>query len=134
MNQLSSTIVDLSVVGMTEGSLKARSLLAHSGHSNEVESQDKQQTTDAPQSSPDKSKSEEMPQMTSDKDSSSDHQKTVEKQSIPTEEETAPTANPQTSTIQSVPARPVTIVGESLLALLVASPFLLFALKKWFHK
>lgn len=133
MTQRNSTIIGTSLIGMAVG-LQANPLLAHTGHSNKVESQDKQQTTDNQPPSPEPAKSEETPQMSSDEESTVDSLKTTKEQPTLTESETTQIPHIQETTSQSILTVPVPVMGESLLALLVASPFLLFALKRWFHK
>ncbi|AFZ38198.1 hypothetical protein Sta7437_4760 (plasmid) [Stanieria cyanosphaera PCC 7437] len=135
-----SLISFVSIAGL---SLQTKPLLAHSGHSDKVESQERPQTINNQQSpSHNSSMNHDMsemdhdtPQMSSDRESLVDSPKTTEEQPTITENETiAPVPNPQITTSQSIPTSPLPIMGESLFALLVASPFLLFALKRWFHK
>lgn len=132
----SSTIIGTSLVSVSALSLQARPSLAHGGHSNnKVENQDKKQTKDNQQPSPHNAKSENMPQMSSDQESLVESLKTVEEQpNLNGNETTTPVANPHATTSQSIPTSPIPVMGESLFALLVASPFLLFALKRWFYK
>ena len=127
-----SIIITDSLIGAATISMLAKPLLAHSGHSSQQEVE--QPATNDPPSPTLDEQLEVQPQI-SPEDKNLDSRNTAEsKQPTLTESEITPTSNPETVTLESVPVDLVPIVGESLFVLLLASPFLLLAFKKWFHK
>ena len=134
MKQSRSIIITASLIGAATISMPAKPLLAHSGHSSQEENKVEQPATDDPPSPTLDERSQVQPQI-SPEDKNLDSQNTAEsKQPTLTESEITPTSNPETVTLESTPVNLVPIVGESLFVLLLASPFLLLAFKKWFHK
>ena len=134
MTQRSSIIITASLISLSTLGINAKPLLAHGGHSSQNDSQDKQQTIDNQPLSPKEVQHEAMPQMSSDEENSSKSQDTVEEQPAPTKSEIVPATSLETGTVEPVSAPFIPILGESLLVLLLAGPFLLVAFKRWFHK
>ena len=97
-------------------SVQANPLLAHSGHSAQKKSQDKQEIIDNNQSSsPEEVQHEAMPQMPSEEENSANQQNTAEEQPALTESKIVPAASPKTATVApAASANIIPILGESL--------------------
>ena len=115
------------LIGAISFSMPTKPLLAHAGHSsfseNKVEQPVIEEQTDNKPQIPQKDDDVSKPQNTS-----------VKQETNITESEIVPAASPETSLLELARADVIPIMGESLFVLLLASPFLLVAFKKWFHK
>ena len=114
------------LIGAISFIMPTRPILAHAGHSssseNKVEQPIIEEQTENKSQIPQKDEDISKPQNTS-----------VKQETNITESETVPPASPDSV---SEPARAdiVPIMGESLFVLLLASPLLLVALKRWMYK
>lgn len=115
------------LIGAISFSMPTRPTLAHAGHSSSSENKVEQPAIE--EQTENKS---QIPQK--DKDDDSKPQNTPVKQETNiTESETVPPASPD-SVLEPARADIVPIMGESLFVLLLASPLLLVALKRWMYK
>ncbi len=114
------------LIGAISFSMPTKPLLAHAGHSSSSENKVeqpviKEQTDNKPQ----------IPQK--DEDITKPQNASVKQETNVTESETVPPASPD-SVSEPARANVIPIMGESLFVLLLASPLLLVALKRWMYK
>ena len=121
------------LIGTVSFSMPARPLFAHAGHSKAEENKVEQPATENVPSTTPEEQTDNKSQIPQKDEDVSKPQNTTVKQTNITESETVPPASPDSV---SEPARAdiVPIMGESLFVLLLASPLLLVALKRWMYK
>lgn len=121
-------------IGIVTFGMPAKPILAHAGHSKAEENRVKKPTIKDVLSTTPVEQTNNKSQILQKDEDVSKPQNTPLKQTNITESETVPVASPETVNSESARADLVPILGESLFILLLASPFLLIALKKWIYK